>query len=1005
MIRAVFIRAILVLAVWALFSGPAQAAAQPVGPQADVAEELWIRAAARRLVAEPGARPEMPAGTTDWQAEVAQLEAYARAGVWAPAALVEQDESDRVEVSAAKLRVLRSTPEAGGEFEERLVRGLRSPFGAERSSALHRAALWSLEVNAMDGRASRLFAQELLGGEVPEAVIEPLFELALRCGDGRRFESLLTLPVASQELESEDRGGWDPVLGFFGDIVALPLSLGELAGLGLAATEPGPLACVQLVARVRDGVDVEAPAVELIVPVITGHGKVQDDGELDAVAEILVDALMVPSRTSRSVSVRSLGEALLDEAVRPELAQASRERCLRSAARLLPVEVLLAQGLGLDEEAALEMWDTLDRRDDWPKSPSLTTALDLWITHGSVDVREAVVRAVGRRFAYAGHADLGRALVEVLADEDATLRSLCFAWLAKSPGDPGLDAELFAAWKREGHGGESPTLTERQGRWLGQLPRDRQASLYRGALLDLLSLEGSGREAVGAGSLELLRGFRGDAEVFQRVAILLERSLVGIGAKAGYVARLPFDASAARAVRILHSVDPVRAEPLVEDALRRSMDPMHGAQARGDARPQLPKTSVALLARTESGRVRLASLSSRALPRRVRFEVALQLVKRGFPAAGSAAPANSVDVLMGDFKGVDGALRLRAIEALGSAVLRHIERIDVFLMELTGVGNDEAERSMAIEALGRRGNVAGLVTILEAAIDGVGPDAGTIDAAANAARALRFAKLPEWDISGELNGRSPKRRSRALPAARAALAKLASPALAAPEERQLETVRGALLESLCAMVVSEEEVSRNGAVEWLSDNDVDQVLDAVLSAPLEAARLEATRQFQSGRRIESQFLWASELAALKTLRQVPVFFRLAIGEETRWGHLDGRTLLGLARVAQAADEGALARNLAVGAAVALAGEGAAPDLQRRLAEARWVSGGFGRSLLGSYRQGILPRGVLRAMLPSMQRPEVVLHQRYWAALAAAEVAAAGLDGVAASRAKAWLALD
>lgn len=994
-----------VIPLW-LWVGLLVAASPALARQADVVEELKIRAVARSLMAEPDRPLGSPAEAGDWRQAVALLEAYARAGAPAPAALVAADPADRVELVAAKLRVLPWTLASAEDFELRLSRGLRSSFGAERWAALERLAAWTLEESAVDGRASRLLEQELLAGEAPEA--GRLFRLALRSGGGRRFDSLLSLPVAAEELEQADRGGWDPVLGFFEDIVALPLSLEEVGALEDATVEAGALACVQLVAHVRDQLSVAAPEPAAVVAVIAQSSDDLESGELDAVAEALVQALASGSnRRPVHRIVLKLGESLLAEADRTGLDADARERCLRTAARLLPVAEVLVLGERLDEEAALVLWDTLGRRDDWPRGARLIGGLAPWIGHASVSVREAAVRAVGRRYAYAGRSDLEGTLVEALRDLDATIRSLTFAWLAKSerPESEGtgaateplsLDLQLFAAWEREGHGGESFALTERQGRWLAQLPRDRTATLYRSALLGLLSLEGDAKEVVGAGSVELLAGFAGDAEVFQRVAILLERSLVGIETRAGYPARLPFDSSAARAVRILYAVDRELAEPLIEEALLRSMERLHGPDARGDARPQLPKTAVALLARSPSGRDRLAVIFVHRLPRRVRFEMALQFLKRGAgesPAAAKAVAARSAEVLMGDFDAVDSALRLRAIGALGSPPLRDREGIDDFLAELTGVGSDEAERGAAIEALGRRGSLAELDSVLDAALEGVGPDAGTIDAAANAARALRLC------------------RDRSVEAARMALGRLAGLDLVRAEERQLGTVRGTLIESLAVLLVEHGGSSREGA-DWLGEEEVGALLAAVLQAPLQVARTGGSRQFRSGRRVETAFLWASELAALKTLGGAPALFRRALGSESRWGHLDGRTLLSIARVAHAAGVRDLGRDLAAGAAVALGGEGPAPDLQRRLAEARWLHGtlavdagnyasgaGSFRVLLASYREGTLPRGVLRAMLPGIERPRVVLHQRYW------DSRAHGRPGHGAGvRAAAWLRL-
>ena len=907
-------------AVGALLLGAALGASQ-----SDVAEELWIRSTARRLAEAPSHPSEPPQGAAEWRQRTVQLEAYARAGVWAPAGAAAWDEDDRVEVAAAKLRVLPWLAASAAEFERRLARGLRSRFGAVRSAALHRAALWTLERSALDGRASRFLATELKRGEMPADVQESLFQIALKSGDGRRFKELLSLPLAARVLEERDRAGWDPVLGFFEDIVALPVSAEELVELGYASGLPKSGACVQIVAHVRDGVPLASSVTDLVRSAISDRDGSLDVYELDEVAEALVVELTLPGREGPHAASESLGLALLEEAARPSLGTASRDRCLRTAARLLPVTHVLEAGGAFDEAAALELWDALNRRDDWPKTPALLEGLLPWLDHDSVDVAEAALRAVGARYAYGGRAGLEDFLVKALRHDDPKLRSLAFPWLAKSLRPPTtdgpsslptpLDVALFEAWTREGSESPSPRLTERQGRWLGRLPRDRQAVLFRGALLDILALEGSGEPAVGAGSLELLAAFHGDREVFQRVAILLERSLLGIEAKSNYLARLPFDASAARAVRILHGVDPEGAVELIHQALRRSMGLLHGSDANRDARPQLPKMAVGLLARGEAGRDQLGALMGPDVPRRVRFEAALQLIGRHGTAEEPAKASVVLEAgqrLMLDFDRVDGALRLRAIEALAAPRLLSMSEVDAFLQGLVVPGNDEAERSMAIEAMGQRRDLSGLKGVLNSAIGAAGPDAGTIDAAANAARALRLAP-------GQ-------------PAARVALAMLSNPTLAAAEERQLETVRGELMEALCSLLVENEQGVREGAESWVSVEEAEAALGAVLAVPSTKARREGAQQFRSGRRAESHFLWASELAALKLLLRSPELLQRAIGGSDQWGHLDGRMLLALAQVVASsggeasAARAALALDLATASGVALAGEGDAPSM-------------------------------------------------------------------------------
>ncbi|QDV08733.1 hypothetical protein Poly30_42860 [Planctomycetes bacterium Poly30] len=956
-----------------------------MGSQAsDVDEEMWIRAAARRLQRSAG--PSGPAergdveavlpGRPPWMEELAWLEALSRAGRTADPALAAERPDERIELFAARLRVLASD---GPAFEERLARGLRSPFAAMRAAALERAALWTLEPSALDGAAARFLARELsLGGLEPD-LTDHLFELALRSAGGRRLGVLLALPIAGETLIRLDRGGWDPALGFMEDLLGVPLTKAELASLRDLGADPGALACLELVARVRDGLEVPAPSVEVIVSSM-GDGS----RDLDATVEAFLDALVIDARHLGDETVRALGEALVRsvrEATESEGAGGTerRDRLIRAAARILPLARQLELGLGYREDEALELWFALDRAERWRGGPEVVEALALWLEHPASAVRDAVVRAVGPRYAYGDRGDFEPLLVLALEDPDPTLRSLSFAWLVKSdrrlaPQDA-LGPVLRAAWDAEGHGGEGPALTERQARWLAQFPRDRNPRHYRDALLGLLSLSGASTEVIGAGSLELLGALVGDQEVFARVSLLAERSLVGLEAARDLGARLPFDSAAARAIRILQRVDPGAAEEIIDGALRRSMHLMHGPETPEDARPQLPKSAAGLLGLTPGGRQRLVSYLGDSVPRRVRFEAALQLLKRGHGAGGTGASRAyeaSAERLMADYDGVDGALRLRALDALGEEVLGALPSVETFLAALSGAGIDQSERTAAIDVLGRRGHLRALEAVLDAAVEVVGSDAATIDAAAFAARALRHSV-----------GRSAAGTAFQLGAR--TLRKIEDRARRAT---QLETVRGALLEALAELLVAGLDPT------LVPDDERRALLARFLREPIRSEETAASAGFGRQRRIEASFLWASELAALRTLGRRSELLEEAIGPEPRWGRLDGRLLLALAHVAAEAGSAALAQDLSGAAAIALEGEGVAQDHERRLAEARWLHAWLAlegsreaeaarslRALLGSYRTGDLGRGVLRAMLPSIRRPVASAHARYRRAMA------------------------
>ncbi|MFT5733804.1 MAG: hypothetical protein ACI80K_000288 [Paracoccaceae bacterium] len=962
--------------------------------RADVDGELWIRAAARQLARGGGAPARRPGGHPAWVSEVSWLEAYVRAGIMldpADPVLLGEAEVARPEVAAARLRV---TPSGVSDFEGRLSRGLRAPFASLREAAIDRLVLWTLEPQA-EAAPQEFIVRELEQGALAGNLTDQLMDLALRSGRHRRLGRLLSLPMVAGRLASSDREGWTPAFGLLEDIIAAPLTLDELQGLRRSEVDPGTLACLELVAQVRDGLEVVDPEVGLMVDLIRGGASPAGaySSEVDEAVEAFIDSLLIRGRHAQSAVVQGLGEALAASVLEGPGATSggtaggpdSRDRCVRAAARLLSPTRQLKLGLAYPEDAGVELWLALDRSDHWGEGTELLEALRPWLTHPAEEVRETAVRAVGQRYAYGGRGDFEPLLVDVLADADPTLRSITFAWLVKSnrrlAPDDELDAVLRRAWDGEGHGGEGPVLTGRQARWLAQLPRDRTAHAFRDALLGLLSLSGASQEVVGAGSLELLGSFGGDEEVFLRVGLLAERSIVGLEAAGHYDARLPFDSAAARAVRILQRVNPDATESLLDGLLSRSMHLMHGAGAPAMARPQLPKTAALLLGKTAGGRARLARYVDPGVPRRVRFEAALQLVLAGSDSTNDEASAR---VLMGDFDGVDGALRLRALEALGQAL---VPSADPFLVALTGLGNDQAERGAAIEALGRRRSLPALMSVMAGAIEAAGPDAGTIDAAAYAARALRHAAgKPGAPLALELAAAQLRELSGALASGHA-----------------LATVRGALLESTGVLVVGE---LRRGAN--LAEGPGEEVLGQILAAPLRQAGLAAQRGFGRQRRSEAQFLWASELAALKTLGADSGLFRAALGDEARWGRLDGRLLLAIAHLAASAGLGDLSRELSEAAIIALRGEGVAHDHERRLAEASWLhaagslapkgvpagetageTAGDGdpaaartlAGLLSAFRAGRLGRGVLQAIVPAIPRPVAAAHAAYWRAAA------------------------
>ena len=131
----------------------------------------------------------------------------------------------------------------------------------------------------------------------------------------------------------------------------------------------------------------------------------------------------------------------------------------------------------------------------------------------------------------------------------------------------------------------------------------------------------------------------------------------------------------------------------------------------------------------------------------------------------------------------------------------------------------------------------------------------------------------------------------------------------------------------------------------MSAEEVEAGLSAVLAVPSAKARREGAQQFRSGRRAESHFLWASELAALKSLLRSPELLRRAIGGPDQWGHLDGRMLLALARVVASA-----------GADAPAAGAKLALDLATASGW-RWLEKGTRRTSCGVGRRRFGSRGI------------------------------------------------
>jgi len=296
---------------------------------------------------------------------------------------------------------------------------------------------------------------------------------------------------------------------------------------------------------------------------------------------------------------------------------------------------------------------------------------------------------------------------------------------------------------------------------------------------------------------------------------------------------------------------------------------MYGGPASENARPQLPKTAVSLLAATAAGRdeLRRFLVFDDVVPRRVRCEGVLQLAKTADsrPELASRVGAHIVT----DFTVVDGTLRMRGIAALAALAPVEDRVVDTLLGELArGDRGDEAERLAAIEALGRRGALELLVAVVEMPLVQTEFGLEDLEAAGAAARGLAD---PVFDVRSTES-------TEAIVELLVAVDERIDAGDSAGESEEIETeafveIRGALITSLCMGIARRESAGiLLDSNAWLDFSVKDAVRSWIVRRPEAAGAGDIAARFAGEDLGDVRFRWQSELAAVDAWGQVAAFF-------------------------------------------------------------------------------------------------------------------------------------
>ncbi|MEM9381978.1 MAG: hypothetical protein AAGB93_18630, partial [Planctomycetota bacterium] len=548
-----------------------------------------------------------------WRSTHALLDAAARAGLLLEGGVATPDPDARPEVHAAQVRVA-----AASEVLDRvLVTALASPYHAVRDAALDRLARALIE-----GRPS---ADDLTGvwaaaGTLDRETASEFADLLARSG--------ALGPQATAALQARRRAtngtAHQAVSALFDAWVERPIDGAAIADLraevaGDAGGTDPLVEALALVATVRDAASLDPPVdVDAVVRAFVGPpspGGASPDGTDDAASDLDLDERL--ERVARQARSVGLGQRLLARVAEGDLTAEAAARCVRGAAWSLPLAELLGGTVDLETELAAEVWEIASRRGDLLPPD----AAALWLARPDPSLYDDVAREIGRRFSTGGELALAPVVEGLLQSDDVEVRSLAFTWLCDAPRPEDHGRALRDAFDREGEA--RVPLTARQRRWLARLPRARRMTAFRDVVVRLVGSAATRDPA----TVELLGSYGRDAEVEALVRRALEEDVTGVVGAGEYLSRLPADGRAAALCRALDRLTGELAVPAIEDALRRTMVPLHGPAARDDARPQTPKTAAGLLAKSPEGRAVLPAFLADEVPRRVRFEAALQLAK------------------------------------------------------------------------------------------------------------------------------------------------------------------------------------------------------------------------------------------------------------------------------------------------------------------------------------------------------------------------------------------
>ncbi|MEC8511403.1 MAG: hypothetical protein VX015_04590 [Planctomycetota bacterium] len=825
-------RLLLTLLVGAI-AAPAAIAAQELAVDRELA--LRALAAERGLEGVTTAAAEgalLSIGGPDWAREFAALDAVYRAGGlhgdgFSPA---------RREVGGPALRIL-VEPDPG-RLTERLLAALDAPHLAWREAALDRLARALLDDPAFRG----VFARRVLELERPpiaaSALVELLTRIGLHGGTAAALERLRTLGGSTLDASWEE---WMPA------VLPLPFdreAIGAVGSYGL------PSALMQLVgaARAEPRIAVAAPAWARLAPELD-----EDQVELVRIAAEELQA----RRASRA-----LGSAeAIDEVARALLTSPASGAGLRM---LDPLEGLAAV-LSAEEPERVDALEAVDGT----ASPLPPAGLLACVERGDEDLAMTALYIAGRRFAYGDERELLGVVLRALASGDDDLVPRAFDWISTHA--PEADGALLDSWRAAADVGE-----RRQLDLLRRLTRERRSPLFRDDLLELLLASRAPDPSV----IELCGLFEDDAEVQAALRGVLSRALDALVTAPSYPEALAHDGVASQLARALgRSPDGATVE-LLADGLRRTMDLLHGDEARGDARPKFPKRAVLELARVSSDK--MADLLDAGVPRRVRVEAGLQILAHGAePELATAAG----EALLRDFSGVDGTLRLRILRALSLVPAgRLVPGLDGLIAAQLRTGATPEARA-AIELAAARGRWRPLDSILRMAIDRPAADEEVFELAREVAVRRADDGAEALEVGAQLLVRCDGRIA----------------AAPAPDLREaLVALRGGLLQS-CARGLA-ADLRRTGAGQE-SERRMGPagraVLVAVLARPLAAARGDLAARLEGRELLRVDFRWAAEVEAFTTLAAVglgPAVLEATPG----WSGIDGRVLVSLGRGARGA---------------------------------------------------------------------------------------------------------